>query len=206
MTPELITVKDFAGRYGDGLVSLTGRIWPDSNSRQSRYQLSLNFEQVKFDDDLFSLVPESRKEIITDLKLQTDRPTVANCSDCTKCITACPTGALRPDGQFDAGRCINYLTIEYKGLSRELAKTIGNRLFGCEECIRVCPYQHNAPTCANREFIFYPDRAEFHLRKILDMSPELFEAEFANSVIKRLGLSGLQRNARICLDNISGRS
>ena len=69
-TPELITVKDFAGRYGDGLVSLTGRIWPDSNSRQSRYQLSLNFEQVKFDDDLFSLVPESRKEIITDLKPQ----------------------------------------------------------------------------------------------------------------------------------------
>jgi len=146
-------------------------------------------------------------EIITDLKLQPDEPIPVDCSDCNKCLTACPTGALRPDGQFDAGRCINYLTIEYKGpMSREFTGKIGNGLFGCEECIRVCPYQQNAPTCANREFIFYPDRAELSLRRVLEMSPEFFNAEFADSVFKRLGLEGLQRNARICLDNISGRS
>lgn len=146
-------------------------------------------------------------EIITDLKLQTDEPIPANCSDCTKCITACPTGALRPDGQFDSGRCINYLTIENKGpISRGLAKKIGDRLFGCEECIRVCPYQNNASVCTNREFRLYPNRAELSLRRILDLSPELFDTEFADSVIKRLGLEGLKRNARICLDNMSGRS
>ena len=146
-------------------------------------------------------------EIITYLKLQTDGPIAADCSDCNKCITACPTGALRPDGQFDAGRCINYLTIEHKGsISPELSAKIGDKLFGCEECVRVCPYQHNAPACMNTEFKFYPKRAELNLQRILDMSLESFDAEFAGSVIRRLGLEDLKRNARICLDNISGRS
>jgi hypothetical protein len=69
-TPEMITVRDFSGRYGDGLVSLVGRIWPDMESRQSRYQLSLNFEQIMLNDDLFGFVPESLKEIVTELKPQ----------------------------------------------------------------------------------------------------------------------------------------
>ncbi|MHC4726311.1 MAG: hypothetical protein ACYS17_03715 [Planctomycetota bacterium] len=69
-TPELITVRDFAGRYGDGLVSLAGRIWPDQKSQQSRYDLSMNFEQVKFNDDLFSFVPESLKGTVAELKPQ----------------------------------------------------------------------------------------------------------------------------------------
>ncbi len=69
-TPSLITVRKFSGKYGDGLVSLAGRIWPDSNSWQSRYQLSLNFNQVKFNDDLLTFVPESLKEIVAELKPQ----------------------------------------------------------------------------------------------------------------------------------------
>ncbi len=69
-TPEMITVRDFSGRYGDGLVSLAGRIWPDRESRKSRYQLSLNFERIMLNDDLFSFVPESLKEIVDELKPQ----------------------------------------------------------------------------------------------------------------------------------------
>lgn len=69
-TPELITVRSFTGKYGDGLVSLTGRIWPNQKNLQSRYELSMNFEAVQFNDDLFSFVPESMKEIVTDLKPQ----------------------------------------------------------------------------------------------------------------------------------------
>ncbi|NQT02019.1 MAG: hypothetical protein HQ580_08355 [Planctomycetes bacterium] len=69
-TPDLITVKNFSGRYGDGLVSLTGRIWPDQESQQSLYCLSLNFEQMRLNDDLLSFVPESLKEIISELKPQ----------------------------------------------------------------------------------------------------------------------------------------
>ena len=143
-------------------------------------------------------------EIITDLELQSDKPITGNCLDCSKCVEACPTGALRPDGQFDAGRCINYLTIEHKGpIPPELVEKIGDSLFGCEQCILACPYQHKAPACTNTEFRFHPDRAELNLRKILDLSPESFEAEFVDSVIKRLGLEGLKRNARTCLDNLT---
>jgi hypothetical protein len=69
-TPELITVRDFSGRYSDGLVSLAGRIWPDRESLQSRYQLSLNFKQITLNDDLFGFVPESLKEIVNELKPQ----------------------------------------------------------------------------------------------------------------------------------------
>jgi epoxyqueuosine reductase len=142
-------------------------------------------------------------EIITDLKLPLDKQVTRDCATCQKCIDICPTGALRPDGQFDAGRCINYLTIEYKDeIPPDLASIIGDRLFGCEECILACPYHKNAPACKNTQFKFYPDRAIIELREILNLNNESFEAKFAASVIKRAGLDRLRRNARICLMNI----
>jgi epoxyqueuosine reductase len=141
-------------------------------------------------------------EIITSLKLQPDEPIAADCSGCRKCIDACPTGALRSDGQFDAGRCINYLTIEHKGpIAPELAVKTGDRLFGCDECVLACPYQKDAPVCGNKQFRFYGDRAKLNLNEILDLNAESFEAKFGDSPIKRLGLEGLQRNAKICLSN-----
>jgi len=141
-------------------------------------------------------------EIITTLKLPTDKPIASDCSNCNKCIAACPTGALSPDGQFDANKCISYLTIEYKGrIPADLAKKIGDRLFGCDECVLACPYQQKAPIGKNKDFKFYSDRAEFGLQEILEMSEEQFEAKFFNSVIKRLGLDRLKRNAKICLAN-----
>jgi len=142
-------------------------------------------------------------EIITNLKISPDIPISQNCSDCNICIEACPTGALIPDGQFDANKCINYLTIEYKGeISREISPKIDNRLFGCEECIIACPYQKNAPACKNKQFKFYPERASIELREILNLSNESFVAKFSDSPIKRLGLDRLRRNALICLKNI----
>ncbi len=143
-------------------------------------------------------------EIITDLELQPDEPVAAGCADCSKCIDACPTGALRRDGQFDAGRCINYLTIEHKGsIPAELAEKMGGRLFGCDECVLACPYQKDAPVCRNKQFRFHPDRAEIGLHEILGLTAESFEVEFADSPIRRVGLDGLKRNAAICLANIS---
>lgn len=142
-------------------------------------------------------------EIITPLKLQTDRPIAANCSDCNKCIAACPTGALRADGQFDTNKCINYLTIEYKGeIPADLAGKIGDRLFGCDECVLACPYQQNAPSCKNNQFRFYDNRAGLNLQEVLDLTSESFHTRFANSAIKRAGLEKLRRNAKICLENI----
>lgn len=141
-------------------------------------------------------------EIITDMKLKPDKAVSADCSGCNKCVEACPTGALRPDGWFDANKCISYLTIEYKGqVPPYLAKKTGNRLFGCDECVMVCPYQKNAPPCGNKDFKFYRDRGRIELEKIIAMTEQEFKTVFADSCIKRVGLEGLKRNARICIKN-----
>jgi len=143
-------------------------------------------------------------EIITSLKLPVDKPVEVNCLNCNKCLSACPTGALRPDGHFDANKCISYLTIECKGETpTDLAQKIGDRLFGCDECVLACPYQANAPVCKNRQFKFFSDRAKLNLRQILSMSEDDFEANFVGSVFMRLGLERLKRNAQICLDNMT---
>jgi len=157
-------------------------------------------------------------EMITTLKLETDKPffchserseesiesLTVKCSDCKKCVEACPTGALRADGQFDANKCISYLTIEYKGeIPADLAEKIGDHLFGCDECVLACPYQQNAPPCPNKEFKFYAGRDILVLSDISDISAEDFQTKFAGSVIKRLGLERVKRNAQICLANIT---
>jgi epoxyqueuosine reductase len=165
-------------------------------------------------------------EVITTLKLQIDKPIsfgseqkeplalngvegeesmnliTAKCVKCNKCIDACPTGALRADGQFDANKCISYLTIEYKGqIQPDLAEKIGDWLFGCDECLLACPYQENAPVCKNKQFKFYNDRAKLNLQDVLNLSADDFDKKFADSPIKRLGLQRLKRNAQICLTN-----
>jgi len=145
-------------------------------------------------------------EIITDLKLEPDKPFTGDCGGCTKCISSCPTRALRDDGRFDAGKCINYLTIEHKDLiPPELAQKIGDRVFGCDECVLVCPYQKNAPPRANAEFRFYSDRALIYLQEVLALTTEQFAAKFADSPIERAGLDGLRRNAEICLANLESK-
>lgn len=141
-------------------------------------------------------------EIIIDVELEMDQPNQYNCAGCNRCVEACPTGALRSDGQFDARRCISYLTIEYKGeIPPELAVKIGDRLFGCDECILACPYHERAPVCKNKDFRFHEDRAEMSLAEILNLDQKGFETKFADSVIKRPGLETLKKNARICLEN-----
>jgi len=141
-------------------------------------------------------------EIITNLKLSVDQPIADTCSNCNKCIEACPTAALTTDGWFDANKCISYLTIEYKDkIPADLAEKIGAHLFGCDECLLVCPYNENAPVCKNADFTFYPNRAFVDLKGILKMAEYQFDTEFADSPIKRLGLDLLKRNAQICLDN-----
>ena len=145
-------------------------------------------------------------EIITDLKLPIDKPIENKCIICNKCIEACPTSALRPDGRFDAGKCISYFTIEHRGdIPPEVAGKITNQIFGCDKCILACPAQKKAPVRKNKKFKFYSDRAEFDLKEILNLTEQDFETKFAGSPMERLGLERLKRNAKICLANIAKR-
>jgi epoxyqueuosine reductase len=99
------------------------------------------------------------------------------------------------------------LTIEYKSeVPPDIAEKIGDCLFGCDDCVLACPYQQNAPPYRNKQFKFYKDRAELNVDDVLSLSEESFKAGFADSVIKRLGLAGLKRNARICRANITRHS
>ena len=142
-------------------------------------------------------------EIVTTLRLRPDTPSGGNCAGCNRCMDARPTGALRGDGQFDANKCISYLTIEYEGpIPAEQAKRMGDRLFGCDECVLACPYQTDAPVCKNKELKFYPDRAGLDLDEVLSLTDETFSAKFAGSPIGRTGLERLERNAQICAANV----
>jgi epoxyqueuosine reductase len=141
-------------------------------------------------------------ELIIDIELEQDKSVELNCTGCDKCIKACPTGALRTDGQFDARRCISYLTIEHRGeIEKGLAEKIGLRLFGCDECVLTCPYQQKAPPCRNKYFKYCPGRSDIALDTILNMDSREFAAEFEDSPLLRPGLDILKRNARICLGN-----
>ena len=143
-------------------------------------------------------------EIVTNIELDPDKPLKDSCPDCGKCVAACPTGALKPDGSFDATKCISYLTIEANtDVPAELAPKIGNHLFGCAECLRACPYQQKAPTRANKEFVHHTEWAELDLNEFLELTEEQFKIKFAHSPILRPGLPHLKRIARICIENMT---
>jgi epoxyqueuosine reductase len=131
-------------------------------------------------------------EILTNLDLACPGNSLAGnqCHSCNKCVSACPTGALRADGSFDATKCISYLTIESNtDIPSDLAPKIGNHLFGCAECLLACPYQQSAPPCANKEFVFHADRTDLDLKEVINLTEEQFQSRFANSPILRPGLS-----------------
>jgi epoxyqueuosine reductase len=142
-------------------------------------------------------------EIYTDLPLPADRPAENHCGDCVRCIEACPTGAIVGPYQVDARRCISYLTIELKGpIPLELRPLLGNRIYGCDDCQLVCPWNRFAQTSAEDDF---------SPRHGLD-SPELLrlfawdEGEFLRrtegSAIRRTGYAGWLRNIAVALGNL----
>jgi epoxyqueuosine reductase len=140
-------------------------------------------------------------ELITTLELHSDKALKNECSGCGQCVEACPMGAFLADGTLDARRCISYLTIEHKDIiSQGLTAKIGNRFFGCEECVLACRRQKNAPA-ANGCLKFYKDMYSIDLRQIIEMDEKKFEKDFADSPLHRLGLDRLKRNAVICLQN-----
>ncbi|MEY2882686.1 MAG: tRNA epoxyqueuosine(34) reductase QueG [Pseudomonadota bacterium] len=140
--------------------------------------------------------------IYTTLVLPTDAPHADRCGSCTRCQTACPTQAFPSPYRLDARRCISYLTIEHKGpIPVEFRTAIGNRIYGCDDCLAVCPWNRFAQ--AARDIAFRP-RAELTapaLADLLALDDAGFRQVFAGSPIKRIGRNRLVRNAAIAAGN-----
>ena len=141
-------------------------------------------------------------EIFTTLTLAMDTPEPDHCGSCDKCRIACPTGALDEAYRIDATKCISYLTIEHKGhLPPDLMEKMGNRLYGCDDCLAVCPWNKFAvPT---KEGAFLP-RAEMtapHLTDLLSLDDAGFRQVFSGSPIKRTVRNRMVRNALVAAGN-----
>ena len=143
-------------------------------------------------------------EIITTLELEPDAPMPDHCGTCVKCIEACPTGAITAPYQLDARRCIAYLTIELKGsIPEELRPLIGDRVYGCDECLDVCPWNRFARTTREARFLAQPEETgRDALHALLEISQPEFKRRFAKSPILRVKRRGLLRNVCVVLGNI----
>lgn len=124
------------------------------------------------------------------------------CGKCTRCMDACPTDAIRSPGIVDSRRCISYQTIENKGIiPSELRSGIGNRVYGCDVCLEVCPWNRFAREGRRTLLAAREDLADLSLAELLEMTPERYVETFRKTAVKRLKLPGLLRNACIAAGN-----
>ena len=141
-------------------------------------------------------------EILTTLELPADEPVPNHCGTCERCITACPTGAITAPHRVDARRCISYLTIELKGvIPLDLRPLIGDRIFGCDDCLEACPWNRFAQESREAAFSARRSTTEMSLREYLELSDAEFRALFRNSPIKRIKRRGFLRNVCVALGN-----
>ena len=142
-------------------------------------------------------------EIYTDLPLPVDTPAANHCGNCVRCIEACPTGAITAPYQVDARRCISYLTIELKGaIPEELRPLMGNRIFGCDDCQMVCPWNRFANFSSEDDFRPRPGLDAETLVRLFGWSQEEFLERTAGSAIRRSGYEGWLRNIAVALGNV----
>ena len=143
--------------------------------------------------------------IYTSLELAPDMPTVEgqHCGSCTACIAACPTGAITGPHRIDARACISYLTIEHHGpIPEHYREAIGNRIYGCDDCLAVCPWNRFAESAAaNRAFLPRAELAAPLLADLLELDDAGFREMFAGSPIKRIGRNRFIRNCLIAAGN-----
>jgi epoxyqueuosine reductase len=146
-------------------------------------------------------------EIITTLELEPDTPKKNHCGKCSRCITACPTKAITAPFQLDARRCISYLTIELKGsIPVELRPAIGNRIFGCDDCLAVCPWNRFARQGKMMRAYARPELAAPDVVELLQLDEAGFKSRFAGTPILRTKRRGLLRNVCVALGNAGNKS
>ena len=138
--------------------------------------------------------------IFTTLDLPKDAPEISHCGSCTACLDICPTAAFPAPYQLDARRCISYLTIEHKGpVDEELRGLMGNRIYGCDDCLAVCPWNKFAATA--HEVGYQPRVGLPELAELAMLDDAAFRARFAGSPIKRIGRDRMVRNVLYAIGN-----
>jgi epoxyqueuosine reductase len=144
--------------------------------------------------------------ILTSLQLEPDLPAPERCGSCTRCLDACPTGALIAPYQLDSNRCISYLTIEQRGaIAQDMRAAMGRHVFGCDICQDVCPWNRKAPPTPAVEFQAREGFVNPALQWLAEIEAEEFQKRFRGSAVRRAQRSGLRRNAAIAMGNSGDR-
>jgi epoxyqueuosine reductase len=140
--------------------------------------------------------------IFTTAELPADEPERDHCGSCRRCLDICPTNAFPAPYQLDARRCISYLTIEHKEhIPQELRSGIGNRIFGCDDCLAVCPWNKFAQAGREARLVQREDLAALPLADLARLDDQGFRARFAGTPIKRTGRDRFIRNVLIAIGN-----
>ena len=144
-------------------------------------------------------------EILTTIDLPPDTPATDLCGSCSLCIQACPTQAITEPYVVDATRCISYLTIEFRGAREEIADDLaagmGNHIFGCDDCLDVCPFNLRAEPTTDSAFQPLATTLAPRLEELAGLDEGTFVERFRQSPIRRATLSGLRRNVAIAQEN-----
>ena len=140
--------------------------------------------------------------IFTTVDLPPDTPEDEHCGSCTACLDICPTAAFPAPYQLDARRCISYLTIEHKGpVDRDLRALMGNRIYGCDDCLAICPWNKFAQTATELRYAARPELVSPRLEDLAALDDTAFRALFSGSPIKRIGRDRFVRNVLYAIGN-----
>ncbi|MEQ1930822.1 MAG: tRNA epoxyqueuosine(34) reductase QueG, partial [Parvularculaceae bacterium] len=140
--------------------------------------------------------------VFTTLEIAIDAPEADHCGACRRCLDICPTAAFPAPYQIDARRCISYLTIEHKGpIPHEFREAIGNRVYGCDDCLAVCPWNKFASVAAEAAFHARESLADPRLADLARLDDAQFRTRFSGSPIKRIGRDRFVRNVLIAIGN-----
>lgn len=140
--------------------------------------------------------------VVTTLELEPDAPITDHCGRCTRCLEACPTGALDRPYEMDASKCISYLTIEHReDVPEALQPLIGDWVYGCDLCQQVCPHNQRVLTTSEADYAVRPPAPYPSLTELMHWRPDDYDKALCGSAMRRATLPMLQRNARIALAN-----
>ena len=143
----------------------------------------------------------------TTIPLECDGPEADHCGHCQRCLDICPTRAFVAPYQLDARKCISYLTIEHSGpVPEDLRRALGNRIYGCDDCLAVCPWNKFAATAADAGYIARPELVAPRLSELAAFDDDRFRKHFSKSPVKRIGRNRFVRNVLYAIGNSGDRS